>query len=309
MNLEQKVDYIEGELGLMKGEIKQTLVDLREFIMKQGAPFAVTGTPPQATATQPQITMPQSQATEAQPQASAPQATSDGTPGAEGLPVIRTVSLSDGPPASQASAEPEAEQEDVGFSPGDIQRMMEEARAQGREEAGAELREEPNPRSSTSGPAAVQSPADALPQVQVVPSSSPTGQVPRNQAEAPAEQAAATQLPTDRETFPDFAALDANLLTNLTRWVGGVKRRLGADQLGGLLEIYKLTGHLPPVVEKLIYFLAGLEALPDESSDQVFTLDDLMDSLLQLHAVVYGPGYAARGSLLGLEERLLEVTE
>ena len=183
----------------------------------------------------------------------------------------------------------------MGFSPGDIQRMMEEARAQGREEAGAELREQPNPSSGTSGPAAVQSPADALPQVQVVPSSQPTGQAPSDQAEA-------TELPPNREAFSDFAALDANLLTNLTRWVGGVKRRLGADQLGGLLEIYKLTGHLPPVVEKLIYFLAGLEALPDESSDQVFTLDDLMDSLLQLHAVVYGPGYAARGSLLGLEK-------
>ena len=302
MNLEQKVDYIEGELGLMKGEIKQTLVDLREFIMKQGAPFAVTGTPPQATATQPQITMPQLQATDAQPQASAPQATSDGTPDAVGLLGIKTVSLAEGPQAAQASAEPEAEQQEVGFSPGDIQRMMEEARAQGREEAGAELREPPNPSSGTSGPAAVKNPADALPEVQVVPSSQPTGQAPPDRAEA-------TELPPNREAFSDISALDANLLTNLTRWVGGVKRRLGADQLGGLLEIYKLTGHLPPVVEKLIYFLAGLEALPDESSDEVFTLDDLMDSLLQLHAVVYGPGYAARGSLLGLEERLLEVTE
>ena len=39
MTLEQKVDAIEGEIGIMKGEIKQTLVDLREFIMKQGSPF------------------------------------------------------------------------------------------------------------------------------------------------------------------------------------------------------------------------------------------------------------------------------
>ena len=30
MNLEQKVDGIEAEVMLMKGEIKQTLVDLRE---------------------------------------------------------------------------------------------------------------------------------------------------------------------------------------------------------------------------------------------------------------------------------------
>ena len=104
-------------------------------------------------------------------------------------------------------------------------------------------------------------------------------------------------------------ALDANLLTSLMRWVGGVKRRLGSGQLEGFLEIYKLTGHLPPVVEKLIYTLADLEALPDESADQVFTLDELMDSLLQLHAVVYGPGYASRGATLNLEEQSPEDVE
>ena len=66
--------------------------------------------------------------------------------------------------------------------------------------------------------------------------------------------------------------------------------------------MYKLTGHLPPVMEKLIYHLAELDALPDESYDQIFTLDDLMDSLLQLHAIVYGPGYVSSGALLSLEE-------
>ena len=55
----------------MKGEIKQTLVDLREFIMKQGAPFAVTGTPPQATATLHQATAPQPQAPPPKPPATA----------------------------------------------------------------------------------------------------------------------------------------------------------------------------------------------------------------------------------------------
>ena len=43
MNIEQKIESLEGEMGLVKGEIKQTLVDLKDFIMKQGAPFAVAG--------------------------------------------------------------------------------------------------------------------------------------------------------------------------------------------------------------------------------------------------------------------------
>ena len=99
------------------------------------------------------------------------------------------------------------------------------------------------------------------------------------------------------DQMQEEAALDANLLASLLRWVGGVKRRLGGNQLPGFLEMYKLTGHLPPPVERLILHIAELDALPDESSDQVFTLDDVMDALLQLHAVVYGPGHAFRGSL------------
>ena len=98
----------------------------------------------------------------------------------------------------------------------------------------------------------------------------------------------------------DVAAVDTNMVAGLMRWVGSVKFRLGAHQLAGFLEIYKLTGHLPPVVENLIHELAVLDVLPDQSRDQVFTLDDLVDSLLQLHAIVYGPGHAALGPLAGL---------
>ena len=114
-------------------------------------------------------------------------------------------------------------------------------------------------------------------------------------AQAPAVSPLAEQLQGN-------ASLDANLLASLIRWVGGVKRRLGATQLPGFIEMYKLTGHLPLVVEKLILHVASLDALPDESSDQIFTLDDVMDSLLQLHAIIYGPGHAVSGSLLGLLE-------
>ena len=263
MNLEQKLEYLEGEMGLMKGEIKQTLVDLREFIMKQGAPFVVAGAPPQVSAAEPG---------------------EDGTEeAAAGPSPIKQVSLAPEPQVIDDGVEGSGI-DDGGLSPADIQQMLDEARAKGREEAS------PTPL-----------PDDDLPQVQVIPSAwDAAGEIaepapPQGTVE---ERTVVPGLPATGDPYPDSSALDANLLTNLTRWVGGVKRRLGSEQLAGLLEIYKMTGHLPQVVENLIYFLAGLDALPDESSDQVFTLDDLMDSLLQLHAVVYGPGYASRGSLL-----------
>ena len=43
MTIEQKIASLEGEMVVGKGEIKQPLVDLKDFIMKQGAPFAVPG--------------------------------------------------------------------------------------------------------------------------------------------------------------------------------------------------------------------------------------------------------------------------
>ena len=84
--------------------------------------------------------------------------------------------------------------------------------------------------------------------------------------------------------------LDANLVVGLMRWVGNVKRRLGTRQLAAFVEIYKMTGQLPPPVERVLAHMAEMESLPDESSDHVFTLDDMVDSLMQLHAIIHGPG-------------------
>jgi hypothetical protein len=84
--------------------------------------------------------------------------------------------------------------------------------------------------------------------------------------------------------------LDANMVAGLIRWVGNAKRRLGTRQLAAFVEIYKMTGQLPLPVERVLARMAEMESLPDESSDHVFTLDDMVDSLMQLHAIIHGPG-------------------
>ena len=256
MSLERKIETIEGEMGVMKGEIKQTLVDLREFIMRQGSPFA------------------------------------------------------------SAEAGPA-----VGAPPTDLQRLLREARESVREEASAGLRSEVEALRreaeslSTDDPAtgsgedvaATAATEEPLPPPAQQPAAERGPEQPRvvriqQTAPAAGQETERVSISAAADMDPAFGPLDANLLTNLMRWVGGVKRRLGASQLTGFLEMYKLTGHLPPVMEKLIYHLAELDALPDESYDQIFTLDDLMDSLLQLHAIVYGPGYVSSGALLSLGE-------
>lgn len=40
MDLEQRFQLVESELGLMKGEVRQILVDLRELVMVERQPFA-----------------------------------------------------------------------------------------------------------------------------------------------------------------------------------------------------------------------------------------------------------------------------
>ena len=84
--------------------------------------------------------------------------------------------------------------------------------------------------------------------------------------------------------------LDVNLMANLMRWVGSVKRRLGVQQMRLVVELYRLTGHLTPIMEMAITRLASLQILPDESDHHVFTPDDLIDTLLQLHGINYGSG-------------------
>ena len=95
--------------------------------------------------------------------------------------------------------------------------------------------------------------------------------------------------------------LDVNLLANLMRWVGSVKCRLGVQQMRLLVELYRLTGHLTPIVEKAITRLASLRILPDESDHHVFTQDDLIDTLLQLHGINYGSGSLPVGPAVELD--------
>ena len=395
MNLEQKVESLESEFGVMKGEIKQTLVDLREFVMKQGGPFVVGGALGEGG-----VGITQEDIERMLEEAQARARTEAGAQMREDLEAIRLTSQREiealraeqSAQSSTSQRQLEALQAQQSTQSSMSQRQLEELRVQQSSQSSTSQRqlEELRTRQAAQPESNLQQPA---PRAQVVQAPTPTSQVvqapaPTSQVvqappskvwaaqtppavgqtqrplsqviqvpseatapaaappppiQAPQEPAQAPQVPqapaqtaqlqqpmevprTVTETPPYVAAsptgwepgvespapveelpatttLDANLLTSLMRWVGDVKRRLGANQLEGFLDIYKLTGHMPPVVEKLIYTLASMQALPDESSDQVFTMDDLVDALLQLHAIVYGPGYMARGSLLDLEEQ------
>ena len=86
--------------------------------------------------------------------------------------------------------------------------------------------------------------------------------------------------------------MDANLMANLMGWTGVTKSRLGIRHLQSVLELYRLTGHLPAALDKAIHLSLGLRMMPDESDMHVITHDDLIDAVQGLHGIVYGSGQA-----------------
>ena len=87
--------------------------------------------------------------------------------------------------------------------------------------------------------------------------------------------------------------LDVNLLTNLARWTGSVKRRLGVRNMLPLLEVYRSSGHLAPAIEAMVLKLARLPVMVDDSEFHDVTVDDLVEAIQTLHGIVYGSGRAA----------------
>ena len=95
------------------------------------------------------------------------------------------------------------------------------------------------------------------------------------------------------------AKLDVNLMTNLARWTGSVKRRLGVRNMLPLLKVYALSGHLAPAIEVMVLKLARLPMMVDDSEFHDVTVDDLVDAIQTLHGIVYGSGRALADSAGG----------
>ena len=95
-----------------------------------------------------------------------------------------------------------------------------------------------------------------------------------------------------RSNPPRTSKIDVNLMSSLIRWVGSAQRTLGARNMQAVLETYRLTGHLLPVLEKAVDQLCKLDLMPDDSASYETTPDDMIDAVQRLHGIVYGSGRA-----------------
>ena len=62
-----------------------------------------------------------------------------------------------------------------------------------------------------------------------------------------------------------------------------------------LLDLYRLTGHLTPGIEKAILQIAGSSILPEQADRYSHAHDELIDAFQALHGIIFGSGRAPVG--------------
>ena len=256
MEVEERVQHIEGELTLIKGEIQQTLVELRDMVTKRGIEDPETGRT---------VFLHQMQNVAGDPNTPPRMDRSpDGDAPDQPQDQAQDELDEDGTLEQDNLDQPEAHQQDLGL----------EDAGQPPSEASLEL-------DSTT--------YDLIPdqdQQPFIEFSEPDGTV---------------SFPAIPGSPPvEIRALDIHSVANLLRWVGAARPRIGENQLGTLLEIYQLTGHLPASIEQLILQAAKLDAIADTCDQPGFTLEEYVDALLKLHAMVSSLQYRGGGNQQGL---------
>lgn len=278
MDIEERVDHIQGEMTLIKGEIKQALIELRDMVTTPRSHV------PEADNTSVVIHQIRHEGGD-----SAVQQNISRTPGEEMAP---------GMPDGTADENPEDSftlPMDEILSVDDI--LGDEDMAEpdhGMEEPSEE------PEELESSIADLEPFEDAAPPVDLDADEEPMAIIEparrRPNAFGPPAANQETHVPyVSGRPAQEVRALDIHSVANILRWVGAVRPRIGELQLGLLLEIYQLTGHMPSSIEQLIRQSAKLNSLSGTTEDRGFTLDEYVDSLLRLHAIVSGLQYRLGG--------------
>lgn len=102
------------------------------------------------------------------------------------------------------------------------------------------------------------------------------------------ELAAEEELPMEADranTEVNQGIPKVNMLANLINWVARAKREIGYDQLPTFLEVYGISGHLTPELKEVILHLAEIT---QESPEAPTNADIWSQSMLSLHGILTG---------------------
>jgi hypothetical protein len=76
-----------------------------------------------------------------------------------------------------------------------------------------------------------------------------------------------------------------NLLANLVNWVSKAKKEIGPDQMPVFLEVYGISGHLSPELKEVILHLADITS---EQSEDANKAEIWSQAMLSLHGILTG---------------------
>lgn len=116
-------------------------------------------------------------------------------------------------------------------------------------------------------------------------------ETPEEPEETPAPEAAITpeeNVPMDYETIPAEASPatpKVNMLANLIAWVAKAKKEIGQDRLPTLLEVYGISGHLSSELKEVIIQLAEIAAAKPDTVSEAGVWSEAM---LSLHGILTG---------------------
>jgi hypothetical protein len=108
------------------------------------------------------------------------------------------------------------------------------------------------------------------------------------------------QMPYDRiSTELNQSVPKVNLMANLINWVSRAKNEIGFDHIPTFLEVYGISGHLSTEMKDIIMHLAEIAS---DEPEQPTTAEIWSQSMLALHGILTGgdaPAYALKPSWKG----------
>ena len=113
----------------------------------------------------------------------------------------------------------------------------------------------------------------------------------------------------DNSTAEQSSTPRVNLLANLINWVARAKKEIGSEQLSTFLEVYGVSGHLSPELKEAILQLCEITG---EQLDAANRADIWSQSMLSLHGILTGgdaPLNPFKSSAFGTESEELPVEE
>ena len=266
---DKKLESMEQDLKLMKGELKQSLSSVRDYLLNMELPSSEFATVLAAL-------------------------------GGDGeQKVTMKGSFSGAPPEAEKPAEAEGTEgtEDAGY-----EEIREEEEYEPEEESSSEGEEgavnQEEGYSEEAGPAAAEyseeypEEGEGHEEEYFEPEAESPAEEDLDVTEEPLMPEACLPLDGEREILPGNLGAEAlqsppkvNLLANLMHWVNKTKNEIGIEQLPIFLEVYGISGHLSPDLKELIMHMAEISP---EKAEEENNAETWSRAMLSLHGILTG---------------------